>query len=152
MTKNAPGVLLYFDLRPALDLLTYEEKGEIFDAILAYGEDGTVPDFDSDVLNMLWAFVVRRIDADRANYLAKCEKNRQRALKRWNADACEGLPEDAEPANNNSNVNSNVNPNVNSNSTSSSASASAATAPPWSGAVENPVEKSENDDNPVENC
>ncbi len=144
MTKNAPGVLLYFDLRPALDLLTYEEKGEIFDAILAYGEDGTVPDFDSDVLNMLWAFVVRRIDADRANYLAKCEKNRQRALKRWNADACEGLPEDAEPANNNSNVNSN--------STSSSASASAATAPPWSGAVENPVEKSENDDNPVENC
>lgn len=146
MTKNAPGVLLYFDLRPALDLLTYEEKGEIFDAILAYGEDGTVPDFDSDVLNMLWAFVVRRIDADRANYLAKCEKNRQRALKRWNADACEGLPEDAEPANNNSNVN----PNVNSNSTSSSASA--ATAPPWAGAVENPVEKSENDDNPVENC
>lgn len=144
MTKNAPGVLLYFDLRPALDLLTYEEKGEIFDAILAYGEDGTVPDFDSDVLNMLWAFVARRIDADRANYLAKCEKNRQRALKRWNADACEGLPEDAEPANNNSNVNSN--------STSSSASASAATAPPWSGAVENPVEKSENDDNPVENC
>ena len=144
MTKNAPGVLLYFDLRPALDLLTYEEKGEIFDAILAYGEDGTVPDFDSDVLNMLWAFVVRRIDADRANYLAKCEKNRQRALKRWNADACEGLPEDAEPANNNSNVNSN--------STSSSASASAATAPPWAGAVENPVEKSENDDNPVENC
>lgn len=144
MTKNAPGVLLYFDLRPALDLLTYEEKGEIFDAILAYGEDGTVPDFDSDVLNMLWAFVARRIDADRANYLAKCEKNRQRALKRWNADACEGLPEDAEPANNNSNVNPN--------STSSSASASAATAPPWSGAVENPVEKSENDDNPVENC
>lgn len=144
MTKNAPGVLLYFDLRPALDLLTYAEKGEIFDAILAYGEDGTVPDFDSDVLNMLWAFVARRIDADRANYLAKCEKNRQRALKRWNADACEGLPEDAEPANNNSNVNSN--------STSSSASASAATAPPWSGAVENPVEKSENDDNPVENC
>lgn len=148
MTKNAPGVLLYFDLRPALDLLTYAEKGEIFDAILAYGEDGTVPDFDSDVLNMLWAFVARRIDADRANYLAKCEKNRQRALKRWNADACEGLPEDAEPANNNSNVNSNVN----SNSTSSSASASAATAPPCSGAVENPVEKSENDDNPVENC
>ena len=144
MTKNAPGVLLYFDLRPALDLLTYAEKGEIFDAILAYGEDGTVPDFDSDVLNMLWAFVARRIDADRANYLAKCEKNRQRALKRWNADACEGLPEDAEPANNNSNVNSN--------STSSSASASAATAPPWSGAVENPVEKSENDDTPVENC
>lgn len=146
MTKNAPGVLLYFDLRPALDLLTYAEKGEIFDAILAYGEDGTVPDFDSDVLNMLWAFVARRIDADRANYLAKCEKNRQRALKRWNADACEGLPEDAEPANNNSNVNPNVN------STSSSASASAATAPPCSGAVENPVEKSENDDNPVENC
>ena len=31
-------------LRPALDLLTYAEKGEIFDAILAYGEDGTVPD------------------------------------------------------------------------------------------------------------
>lgn len=148
MTKNAPGVLLYFDLRPALDLLTYAEKGEIFDAILAYGEDGTVPVFDSDVLNMLWAFVARRIDADRANYLAKCEKNRQRALKRWNAAACEGFPEDAEPANNNSNVN----PNVNSNSTSSSASASAATAPPCSGAVENPVEKSENDDNPVENC
>ena len=122
MPKNAPGVLLYFDLRPALDLLTYEEKGEIFAAILAYGEDGTVPDFDSDVLNMLWAFVARRIDADRANYLAKCEKNRQRALKRWNADACEGLPEDAEPANNSSNVT----PNDNSTTASSSASASAA--------------------------
>lgn len=132
MTKNAPGVLLYFDLRPALDLLTYEEKGEIFDAILAYGEDGTVPTFDSDVLNMLWSFVAQRIDADRANYLAKCEKNRQRALKRWNAAACENFPEDAEPANNNSNVNSN--------STSTPASASATTAPPCSETVENPVE------------
>lgn len=67
-----PGVMIYFEVRPCLAQLSAEEKGRLFEAILSYGEDGEVPDFD-DRLLIAWSFIRQRIDFDQAKYDAKCE-------------------------------------------------------------------------------
>lgn len=43
---SQPGVMLYFEVRPCLIRLNDGEKGQLFEAILDYGEHGIVPDFD----------------------------------------------------------------------------------------------------------
>lgn len=76
-----PGVMLYFELRPCLAHLSYEEKGQLLEAILAYGEDGEVPAL-GDRLEIAWPFVRQRIDADNEKYHAKCERARE-AREAW---------------------------------------------------------------------
>ena len=38
--------MFYFDVRPCIKRLTLEEKGQLFEAILDYGEFGDLPNFD----------------------------------------------------------------------------------------------------------
>lgn len=64
---NRPGVMIYFDIRPNLKLLTLEQRGILFDAILEYGELGIVPDLDG-ILAMAWGFIQPRIDKDGERY------------------------------------------------------------------------------------
>lgn len=64
---NRPGVMIYFDIRPNLKLLTLEQRGILFDAILEYGELGTVPELDG-ILAMAWGFIQPRIDKDGERY------------------------------------------------------------------------------------
>lgn len=70
-----PGVLLYFDVRPCLKRLSKEEKGELFEAILEYGEFGTVPEFEGS-LGVAWDFIQPQIDRDRENYLKTVDKRK----------------------------------------------------------------------------
>lgn len=58
-----PGIMLYFEVRPALRRLSDEEKGRLFEAILDYGENGILPIFDG-CLGVAWDFIQPRIDAD----------------------------------------------------------------------------------------
>ena len=119
MAKKMPGVMVFFDLKPALEKLSLSEKGRLLDAILDYGQDETSrPGFDSPVLEMLWTFVAPRIDADRERYREKCDKARENANKRWSPDSCERIPSNADDANSNNNSNSNSNSNSNNNSNS----------------------------------
>ncbi len=76
-----PGVMLYFEIRPCLSHLTREEKGQLLDAILAYSEDGEIPELD-DRLEIAWSFIRQRIDADNEKYRAKCERARE-AREAW---------------------------------------------------------------------
>ena len=39
---SKPGVMIYFDIAPAMKHLTDADKGRLFDAILEYGASGTV--------------------------------------------------------------------------------------------------------------
>lgn len=70
-----PGVLLYFDIRPCLKRLSKEEKGELFEAILEYGEFGTVPEFDG-CLGIAWDFIQPQIDRDKEKYLDTVDKRK----------------------------------------------------------------------------
>lgn len=70
MDKKQPGVMLYFDIRPSLKRLSTQEKGELFEAILDYGEFGVVPDLDG-LLGIAWDFIQPRLDRDRERYGAR---------------------------------------------------------------------------------
>lgn len=89
-----PGIMMYFDFRPAIDKLSFEQLGRLFAAMLNYGEFGEVPEFTDPEMSMAWGFVARYVDNDRKRYEAKCERARARAMKRWEQD--EEAPEEAD--------------------------------------------------------
>lgn len=124
-SNSTPGVMLYYDLRPAIAYLSREEKGELLDAILSYGEDEAEPELDGAALRMLWTLVAPRIDADRRRYRAKCERARASSRKRWDANACDGIETDA-------NSTTTTTPTTNSTTTPSSTSASTSASTPAS--------------------
>lgn len=76
-----PGVMIYFEVADALDLLPIEEKGRLFEAILAYGRYGEMPAF-TGTLAALWAFIRPRIDRDAAAYREKVLTARYAAYAR----------------------------------------------------------------------
>ena len=152
MAKKMPGVMVFFDLKPALEKLSLSEKGRLLDAILDYGQDETSrPGFDSPVLEMLWTFVAPRIDADRERYREKCDKARENANKRWSPDSCERIPSNADDANSNNNYNPNYNTNPTAKTTPSPAATATGSAHEAK-TVENPVENPENVDNLPTGC
>lgn len=62
-----PGIMFYFDVRPCIKRLTLEEKGQLFEAILDYGEFGDLPNFD-DRLGIAWDFIQPKLDKDSELY------------------------------------------------------------------------------------
>ena len=80
--KQQPGVMLYFDVRPCLDRLTTDEQGQLFRAILDYGEYGTEPGFQY-MLGIAWDFIKPRLERDRERYRETCRKRSEAALARW---------------------------------------------------------------------
>ena len=66
-TKKQPGVILYFDVRPSLKRLNASEKGQLFEAILDYGEHGIEPKLDG-VLGIAWDFIMPKLTRDSAHY------------------------------------------------------------------------------------
>ena len=70
-----PGVMFYFDIRPCIRRLNLEEKGILFEAILDYGEFGTIPDVDGTV-GVAWDFIQQRLDRDTGRYDEKVEQTK----------------------------------------------------------------------------
>ena len=66
-TKTQPGVILYFVVRPSLKRLNASEKGQLFEAILDYGEHGIEPKLDG-ALGVAWDFLQPRLDQDTERY------------------------------------------------------------------------------------
>ena len=69
---SQPGVMLYFEVRPCLIRLNDGEKGQLFEALLDYGEHGIVPDFDGK-MGVAWDF---------ERYAEKTQKNAYAAFVR----------------------------------------------------------------------
>lgn len=99
-----PGIMFYFSIRPALKRLNAEQKGQLFDAILDYGESGLLPDFDG-VLGVCWDFIQPMIDKDAETYREKCDKAKKAVETRWarekDTDVYERIPPNTEHTNNN---------------------------------------------------
>ena len=67
--------VLYHDIRAPVELLTDEQRGKLFLAILNYSELGTAPDFSDDGrLEMAFAFIRNVLDRDAAAWESKREK------------------------------------------------------------------------------
>ena len=69
MSKKAPGVMFYLDLRSTLTLYTDEEKGQLLQASLDYAAVGTIPHFDDRGMRTLWNDMKAKIDRDQAKYI-----------------------------------------------------------------------------------
>lgn len=93
--RKQPGVMLYFDIRPCLERLSLEDQGQLFRAILDYGEYGAEPDFEY-MLGIAWDFIKPRLDRDRERYEERIRQCEDAAKRRWakesDADACQRMP------------------------------------------------------------
>lgn len=69
-----PGIMFYFDVEPALEMLSNEEAGQLFKAAMQYGHYGVAPEFDG-LVAMAWSFVQPKIDRDNEAYKQKCMDN-----------------------------------------------------------------------------
>lgn len=50
--KNKDTVLLFMEIRDSIDFLTDEDAGRLFKAILAYAEEGVIPDFQGPLMSV----------------------------------------------------------------------------------------------------
>lgn len=77
------GFMLYTAQYPAIKTMTQEQKGDLLDALYAYAIDGAQISAETDpMVQMAFAFIRDAIDRAQGKYEAKCERNRQTALKR----------------------------------------------------------------------
>lgn len=83
--KSKPGVMVYFEIRSALKLLSDKDKGILFDAILEYGETGCESSRlkESEFLGVLWPLIKIRIDGDDLRYTKMVVKRKYSAYVRW---------------------------------------------------------------------
>lgn len=98
MVKGKPGVMIYFETARAIKGLDYETKGRLFEAIMEYAEDGTVPDFDG-VLAAVWPFVAEKIKRDSEKYNRIREKRAIAGRKGGEARATNEKQKEANEAN-----------------------------------------------------
>ena len=80
--KKKPGVMVYFELRGMLKLLSDAEKGQLFEAILEYGDTGETGEL-SPTLKVAWPLIQMRLDIDNSRYDLIVMKRRYAAYSRW---------------------------------------------------------------------
>lgn len=76
MASERPGVMLYFDIEPALKMLDLSQRGTLFSAVMDYAHYGILPDFADPLVGMAWTFVKSSIDRDGERYTKTIEKRK----------------------------------------------------------------------------
>ena len=99
------SVILYQSQMQMLEELPPDEFKKIVLSLFDYAVDGVIPDFtgcaDSLALIMSFKVIASQIDRDSAAYQKSCERQSERARKRWeyknqqNATVCHGMPQNA---------------------------------------------------------
>lgn len=86
-----PGIMLYFDILEPIKVLPDADKGRLLVAMLEYGQNGIVPQFDGELgLSLAWGFVKPKIDKDSEEY-------NKTVLKRQYATFCRDRKRKGEP-------------------------------------------------------
>lgn len=73
MAAEKKSFVLYHDIRTPLELLTDEQRGKLFIALLNYSEYGELPDFNGALL-MAFAFIRTSLDRDAEAWTEKRAK------------------------------------------------------------------------------
>lgn len=76
-----PGIMLYFDILEPIRVLPDSDKGRLLVAMLEYGQDGIVPEFDG-MLALAWGFVKPKIDRDKESYDRQIQQKRYASFAR----------------------------------------------------------------------
>ena len=62
-----PGIMVYFDIRPCLDMMPMEMRGELLTAMMDYGQTGKEPEL-TGMLEVIWPLIRVRLDCDTKRY------------------------------------------------------------------------------------
>lgn len=92
MDKKA--FVMYVDILPRIDSLSREQMGDLFRSILTYVDTGEVSEMDA-LTAMAFGFIRDQIDRDQAKYQETCNRRKEAARKRWDANASFALQTDA---------------------------------------------------------
>ena len=65
-----------------LEFMSGDQVKALMLALVDYHRDGILPDFQDPLLSMAFKVISGNIDRDKDAYLARCEQNRQNALRR----------------------------------------------------------------------
>lgn len=78
--ENKDSFVLYFDYRKHLEFLTDAECGQLFKALLDYGETKKQPELDGAAL-MAFSFITAQMDRDAKKYAETCRKRSESGKK-----------------------------------------------------------------------
>ena len=81
MSKK-PGVMIYFNMLPAMRNLSNSDKGILFEAILDYGNNRKLNTLTPRT-QILWPLVQQRLDYDEMQYMKAVTKRAYSAYIRW---------------------------------------------------------------------
>jgi hypothetical protein len=84
MSKK-PGVMIYYDVKQAVDKMSDKHAGILLRAILEFGFEGTIPQLP-DKLNLIWPMIQMRLQLDDHRYHQLYYKRRYAAHVRWSND------------------------------------------------------------------
>lgn len=87
--------VLYTENMEQIDMLSMEQRGILFTAIMKYERQESMPDMDG-MTSMCFSFIRSKLDRDAEKYKDTVEKRRQAAASRWNANKSEASNSDAE--------------------------------------------------------
>lgn len=88
----------YHSYIEAMEPLNDAEKGRLFMACLTYSKLGEVPQLSGNE-RFVFPAIKAQIDRDNAKYEARCRQQSENARKRWDATVSDGMPSDANDAN-----------------------------------------------------
>jgi hypothetical protein len=80
--NQKPGVMVYFDMLPAIEHLSKVDSGVLFQAILRYGRHEELPQMSAK-LKVVWPLVQQRLDRDEEQYCKVVTKRAYSAYVRW---------------------------------------------------------------------
>ena len=81
-TSTPKAFNIYFDTFEHIEMLTMEQRGELFTALYEYAINEKTTEFDNGMVKMAFSFMKAQIARDFEKYREKCETMRENAKKR----------------------------------------------------------------------
>lgn len=103
MAKDKKGFILYCDIIHTIEKLTDEQAGKLFKHILKYVNDQD-PIPEDIITNIAFEPIKQSLKRDLQKYEGIRTKNKENALKRWNATASERMQVDTKNADKDSDI------------------------------------------------
>ena len=80
--KKPKGFFTYFHMSDMIALLSDEQAGRLYKALMRYGDAGELPEFSDDLpLNMAFSLMKKEIDVNVERYNEVCERRREAGKK-----------------------------------------------------------------------
>ena len=108
MAKDKKSFVLYCDIIHTIEQLTDEQAGHLFKHVLYYVNDLN-PDTNNVITKIAFEPIKQQLKRDLVRYEKIRERNSLSARMRWDANACERIPNDAKNADNDNDNDNDIN-------------------------------------------